>query len=294
MYLNDGTGPDPGAGGSGGGTQVEGTPAPWYSGADADVVAHLQNRGWDKVDAKTAALSAAKAHSHVEKMVGVPDAEILRLPKNPSDENGWKAVYSKLGKPAEPKEYDFTTVKFADGSDLDEGFADFLRNTAYNSHLSKEAATRLASELVKHMDQIEASESASTQATVQAAQRKLRDDWGNNFENNLFIARKGAEVLGVDPETVQSLEKVAGYDKVMELFRKVGVLNKEDAYIRGSNPTGGGFMTKAQAQGRIAELKADPAWQKRYFEGGSIERREMDGLTAILAAGQTFDPQKGY
>jgi hypothetical protein len=33
---------------------------------------YLQNRGWDKVDAKTAAINAGKAHREAEKLIGAP------------------------------------------------------------------------------------------------------------------------------------------------------------------------------------------------------------------------------
>src|SRR5258708_6406048 len=108
------------------GTPPAGTPPasdkPWHDGLAAEDVGYFQNRGWDKVDAKTAAINAAKAHREAEKLIGAPADKIIRLPNDPNDAEAWRQVRLRLGAPKDAKEYDFSTVKFADGTDLDEPF----------------------------------------------------------------------------------------------------------------------------------------------------------------------------
>src|SRR5881394_756652 len=62
-----------------------------------------------------------------EKLVGVPADQVLRVPKDAADEKGWNAVWSRLGKPTDAKGYDFSDIKFADGTAPDATFVETMR-----------------------------------------------------------------------------------------------------------------------------------------------------------------------
>ena len=101
---------------------------PWYgTNADPVLVGHLQNRGWDKLEPTSAALAAAKAHSEAEKLIGGRAEDRVVWPKDAADAEGWNRVNGRLGVPSDTKEYDFSSVKFADGSPVDDEFANVLR-----------------------------------------------------------------------------------------------------------------------------------------------------------------------
>jgi hypothetical protein len=48
-----------------------------------------------------------KAHREAEKLIGAPASEMIRIPKDPNDAEGWRQVRSRLGVPADEKGYDF-------------------------------------------------------------------------------------------------------------------------------------------------------------------------------------------
>src|SRR5712664_2581436 len=90
---------------------------PWYqgvAGVDQEMVGHWQNAGWANKTPQELVVELTKSWKAAEKHVGVPADQIVRLPKDPKDELGWKQVWQRLGAPKEAKEYDFTPVKFAD------------------------------------------------------------------------------------------------------------------------------------------------------------------------------------
>lgn len=269
------------AGGGGGGQEQAVT---WYQGADAETVGHIQNRGWDKLEPGKAAMEAIKAHREAEKHIGVPADQILRMPKDASDEAGWNAVHERLGYVADPTKYDFTGVKFTDGSQLDQADQDWLRQTAQDLKLSPARALDLAGRLAKFVEQVEVSQSTEATAALEAERAKLDKDWGANKEAHMFVAKQGAARLGITPEEVASLEKVIGYARIMEAFRKVGELSGEAKFIQNNAPNGdrNGLLTREQAIARKAELMADSAWAKRYMDGGSAEAREMRQLLVII------------
>lgn len=254
----------------------------WHTGLDAEIVGHVQNKGWHSLDPAAAAREIAKAHREAERHIGVPSDQILRLPKDATDEAGWNAVFSRLGKPAAATEYDLAGVKFADETPLSDAAADFVRNTAFNLNLPKDAATRLGQEFAKFLDSADASEVAEHTAKLAEGKAELAKEWGANQEANLFIAKQAAAKLGVSPEAVAALEQTAGYAAVMKMFQKIGTAIGEDKFVSGGvGPSG--ILTREQAVAKKAELQADSAWVKRYLDGGQAEFREMQALSVIIA-----------
>ncbi|MDE2020403.1 MAG: hypothetical protein KGJ13_08715, partial [Patescibacteria group bacterium] len=134
--------------------------APWYQGADQETVGYLQNRGLDRKTPKEAALEAIKAHREAEKFIGAPADKLVRLPKDEADTAGWEQVYGRLGVPADAKGYDFSDLKFSDGSEPDSDFTDFFKNNARKYHLTKQAARDLMHDMLGYMEKSEGDESA--------------------------------------------------------------------------------------------------------------------------------------
>jgi hypothetical protein len=257
---------------------------PWYQGKlDADLIGHMQNKGWKSDDPIAAFTDAAKAHRDAEKFVGVPADQLLRLPKDAKDEAGWNTVYTRLGKPKEAKDYDLSGVKFADGAAIDDSFADMIRQTSFSQHIPKDAATAFAQSVVKFMEGKDQSEAAELKVKLDGQKSNLQKSWGTNFDFNKLTAMQGAKRLGVSEADVSAMEGVVGYDRIMEMFRKVGAGTNEDTFVEGGkgadNP-----KTVESAKSRLDELQADTAWRDRFLKGGVQERREFDTLTTLIAA----------
>lgn len=278
----EGTGTGTGEGTGGGGA------APWYQGIqglESDVIGHIQNRGWHTMTPAQAAAEAAKAHREAERFLGVPKEQLVRLPKDAADEAGWNEVYSRLGQPKDAKEYDFSGVKFTDEAVLDTGDQDWLRQVATDLHLSKDAATKLAGHLVKHLEAGETTVAAESTAKLAEQRAELDRNWGANKEQNMFLAKQGAQKLGFDPDAIGALEQTFGYAKVMEAMRRVGQAGMEGKFVenQGAGAGGSGVTTRDQAVARKGELMRDASWQERYLAGDATAVREMRSLNVIIA-----------
>lgn len=257
---------------------------PWYQGKiDADLIGHAQNAGWKLDDPAVLAGEALKAHREARKFIGVPENQLLRLPADAKDEAGWNTVHTRLGKPKEAKDYDLSSVKFADGTAIDEAFADTIRQTSFSNHLSKDAATAFAQSVVKFMEGKDASEAAELTAKLNGQKEALKKNWGNSFDINRITAVQGAKRLGVSEEEVASMEGVVGYDRIMEMFRKIGVGTNEDTFQETNKGTDNP-KTVESAQARLNELMDDKAWGKRLTEGDAMARREFQALTELIAS----------
>lgn len=276
-----------GDGGAAAGTAV-GTAAnqPWFqgvAGVDQEMVGHWTNRGWDKKSPAEVAVEATKAWKAAETYVGVPAAQIVRLPKDATDEAGINTLWTRLGRPQDANGYDFGEVKRADGTAPDEGLVTTLRQAAFKANLPKDAATVIARELAGYMDKTNSL--ASTEKAAKLAEQKaaLKMNWGANEAANTFVAQRAAAALGIPPETVSALEGVIGYDKIMEMFRTIGSKIGEDKFITGTPASGGGVMTKEAAVAKRAELMTDKDWAKAYLAGDAAKLREMKALNILIS-----------
>jgi len=255
---------------------------PWYTGkADAEAIGYFQSRGWDK-DPVHAALEAGKAHREAAKHIGVPPEQLLRLPK-PEDSDGWEKAWQRLGKPDDPKKYDFSSVKRADGSALPDGMVESLRTTSAALNLPMTKAPELAKSIMAILNSADTLATAEKQVMLAKEKDTLRDNWKTGFEQNMLIAKRAAATLGMSPEQVQAIENAAGYATTMNLLRQLGTIIGEDKFI--TNDKGGpSAMTKEMAVAKIAELKADEAWRTRYLAGGTAEQKQMADLIAVQHA----------
>lgn len=271
-------------GGGGGGNQ----PAEWYKGADAELIGHIQTKGWDKKQPGEVALEAIKAHRQAEKFIGAPADQLLRLPKEPGSEE-WKGVWQRLGAPADAKDYDFdgVTLKSEDGkSVLNQGFVDTMRNIAAELHLPKDHASRIATAVAKFNADAKVADNADYTAKLAEEKKALDASWGQNKEAFIFAAKQTANALGVTPEAVTALEKVVGYKAVMDMFLTISKKTGEHKWVESGGPSGGA-MTREQAIARKQELMGDKSWADRYLAGDVAANREMTALLTIITGDDT-------
>lgn len=267
---------DPAAGGGG-------AAAPWYEGkATPEMIGFWENRSLHDKDPVTVAIEATKAAQHAQQFVGTPPDQLLRLPKDASDEAGWSAVWQRLGAPADATGYDFAGVKKADGTDIDPSLADFWRTTAASLKLPKDTATALARQFVARQEAADAAAAAERAAKMQEENAALQKNWGANHAANMLTARQAAAALGVTPDQIAALEGVVGYAKVMNMFQAIGEKIGEDKFVTGSNPQSNGVMTREQAMEQKRVLMADSAWVQKYLAGDAAAFREMTSLNTMI------------
>lgn len=270
-------------------------PAPWYTGkiTDAETIGHMQSHGWHEKTPEEVAIAAVTAHREAQKFIGVPQQQLIRLPKDANDTAGWKQVHERLGAPADPKEYDaaFATVKDAagnvlgtkgaDGKTIGERTLNLAKSFAERFHLTKDAATALAQDMVKDNDTFSATEKTEHEAKLLAERTDLAKNWGPNKDANMIVAKNAAVALGMKPEEVNALESVVGYARTMEMLRLVGSKIGEDKFVQGDNKQG--VMTQQQAVARKAELMQDASWSKRLLEGDVATVREWTALETLIS-----------
>lgn len=272
-------------------TAVSAAPeAKWFDGFDDVTKNYVTSRGLSDKDISAAFLETAKAHQEAQAYIGVPKEQLLKLPKADAPPEEWDAVYEKLGYSKNADDYKLDELKRADGTDVDDGFKDFVRERAAELKLSPAAATKFAEATLKHMESGTAAKTADETAAATKAMEQLRQSWGPNYEANKVIADNAYAAMmaaaGFDQTrmtaAIQKLGDTTGKAEVMQMLLAVGQKMGEDKFVGGGGPGGNlGPRNAEQAVARIAELKADTTWVGRYLAGGAAENKEMNDLHTL-------------
>jgi hypothetical protein len=268
---------------------------PWFEGkVSPETVGFWQNKGIDPADPVAVANKLTEFYRKAEGFIGAPPEEMLRMPKPNAAEADIKAYWSRIGVPAEAKDYDLSAVKFSDGKEVDSGLVEVFRNAALASRVTKDQAAPLMAALVKHMEANDASELAEKTATIKAERDLLDKNWGTNKTYNAAVAERALQELGraagLTPEQAKAgwdaLSTVGGIGAsfAMEMLRTFGQRLGEAPFIA-ANPGNSGnnaVMSQAQALAEIESLKADKGFYKQLVTDKSVEaQRRWSNLHKI-------------
>lgn len=249
---------------------------PWHDGVAPEVLGFWNNKGIPLDNPKDFGTKLTDLYRSAEKFIGVPPDQIIKRPKADASPEDLRAFREQLGAPKEAKDYDLSVVK-------DATIAEALRATMHERGVSKDDAVAVAATVAKALESKVATDTTLTAAKLAEQKDNLQKNWGDKYAYNHLKAIEGARRLGIDPEGVKALEGLIGYDKVMEVMRKIGANTTEDTFIeRGAGGPQGDVTTMEGAIARKAELMADKAWSARFMAGGVAEKREMLRLDQMI------------
>lgn len=245
-------------------TQQQAQPQTWYSGfGDESLRGYLETKGFKDPSA------LAESYRNLEKLRGVPENELARIPKE-GDAEAWNAFYNRLGRPENAAGYELPIPDGDDGVFAKQA-AEWMHEAGLTPAQAKMLAGKnnefLAAQIKAHQDQ-QAIESDRQMS-------ELKTEWGQAYEQNTEIARRAAKQFGLTDEMLSGIEDAIGTKQLMVLFNNIGQgLGEHKAQGIGSGDSS--FkLSPAAAQERIKQLQADPEWGKKYLAGGANEKAEM-------------------
>jgi hypothetical protein len=256
-----------GAAGQGSGAPAA-APNPWGE-LPADLSGFVQNKGWQSP------VDALKSYVNLERLRGVPETELLRIPKE-NDAAGWDAVYGRL-RPGKVEDYGI------EGADAE------LLAKVHEAGLSKQQAQRLAEYLgTRAKTAQEQSEQAKAQRQ-EADMAALKTEWGGEYDANVEAGKRAARALGWDAATIDKLEDALGTRGVYELAARLGRGLREDGFAGQQGPQSGQSlpfgMTPQAAGARLQQMQNDPAFQARLYhadKGVRLEAmKERDAIASL-------------
>lgn len=246
-------------------TTTAATQGPWYDGfPDVELKGWAANKGF-----QTPA-DMAVSYRNLEKLVG--NKQAVELP-NWDDAAATRQFFEKLGTPKTADEYELPS-----GEGVDENFTKWARSTLHEVGVPARQAKALVEKLVGYEQEKVTERTNAAQARVQAEVDGLKKDWGAAFQANTAIVDLAAQKFGLSPQDLEGLRNTLGPKRAMTMLHDIGSKLGEDKLITGMTDTGFGVMTPAQANGKIAQLRGDADFVRRYTSGDVKAREEMERL----------------
>jgi len=242
------------------------TNAEWYSTFNDDLKGYVQNKGFKDPQ------SVVESYKNFEKLMGAPKDRLLKLPEK-ADAPEWNDVYSKLGRPADPKEYEF---KLPEGSSPE--FESWARENFHKLGLTKNQAETLMKGYNELNTKLGTEMTEKMQQSIKEQEVSLKKDWGAAFDQNVQVAKKAATQFGLDGKAIDKLESALGYDGVMKFLHNIGSKIGESSFVGPNSPQGFGVLTPEQARYQIAELKNDSNFISKYSSGDVEARNKLNQL----------------
>lgn len=263
-----------------GGTPPAPAPAPaptapaWLTGADETTVGYVANKGW------TEPKQVLEGYRNLEKLLGADKAgNAVIVPKEGATPEEQAAFFNRLGRPTDPAGYQ---IEVPQGGNKD--FATAAAAKFHELGLTKAQGEALAKWNNEQVGAFTTQTAAARQAEFEADDAALKTGWGQAFAQNVAQAQAGMRAMGLDAAAVDKLQGALGHKGTMEFLQKIGARTGEATFVAGSTETKfGNALTPGQAKARIAELRNDKDWVKRYQAGGmkSAEFNEMQRLQAF-------------
>jgi len=262
--------------------QGEQAPTPWYEGhgLEAEDIGYIQNRKFDGI---AGILNNVR---EFEKIKGVPADQLLKLPKDEQDTEGWNAIYSRLGRPEKADDYSFDAPE---DIALDDERMGWVRDVAHKLGLNKSQFHALINETLAYEGGLISEAQKSIELAQTAELEEVKREWGQAFEERAELGRRAARIfLPGDASQKQALmnamETTLGTGVMLKLFANIGEKLGEDkipAGDEGSRPFG---YTKEQAlsdiKGLMEQLR-DPANKDRLSAYNSARGKDYEKMRAL-------------
>lgn len=256
--------------------------SPFYSGfQDAEVKGYAEMKGFKDPE------SVVRSYRDLEKLRGVPEERLLKLPEKLDDAEAMAAVFTRLGRPETPEGYELPVIREGQPEDTNP----FLQKTFHEAGLNKQQATKLATALGERAKTV-AEAHQQKLAEIQAEKEmNLKNEWGAAYQQNMGQVAKIAEAMGITKEQMLVMEDAIGVDTlakgIYNLVGKFGIKLGEDDPSAGGN--GGHFaLSPAAAKARIEYLKADAEWSQNYLNGKPENVAEMNRLQQLAFPTPTY------
>lgn len=173
--------------------------------------------------------SLAKTVVHQQKQMG------NRIPI-PKDEEGFKELYGKLGRPDEPTAYE-TKVPDDMADYFGEPQLNEFKNVAHKIGLNQSQVDALINYQTGAIQNQLENEPAMLAAQKDETETALKQDWGLDYNKNMKAAQRALQVYG-DQEIMDLMNTSAGnHPAVVKLFARLGAEVTEDMTQNTQNNT---------------------------------------------------------
>lgn len=232
----------------------EQTTTDWTSALPEETKAYVANKGW------TDPAKAVESYVQLEKFMGAEKAgRGIVMPGEHATPEELNAFYGKLGKPAEVNGYE---IKLPDGFP-DPEFGKVAPAILHKHNLTKAQGEALLGDFAGMVMQGQQQRMEQEQAEFAKQETALKTEWGDQFDRNTEIAKRGAKKLGFSDEVIDQLEMKSGFAGVIKALHNAGMLLGEGQFVDSGFATKGAETLDALTAKRAA-LSKDADFGARF------------------------------
>jgi len=242
----------------------------WTTGFNDDLKGYVQTKGFKDP------ASVLDSYRNLEKLMGAPKERLLRLPDK-DDAPEWGDVYSRLGRPADAKEY-----KLEIAPELaPEAEVEALRSAFHKQGLTKRQAEALMGDVKAYREAMAADRQTKQAEEVNAQANALKKEWGLAYTQNLNSAKAAAMAFGLSGEQVDKLETIFGGNEVIKMLHTARTKMGEHNFVGADQKVSSmGVLSPEAAKHKLSTLRQDQSFIQKYTSGDVSAREEMARLHA--------------
>jgi len=179
---------------------------------------------------------------------------VLRIPEE-GDEEGFRDLYSKLGRPESADKYTYKTENLPEGLESSSVIEDWFKKSAFESGASNEMVSKIMGE----WNEMLVTQHNVKQEDMNVAEAALHKDWGNDYARRMGAGRALVTKYGNDQvdEAIEAsgLGNNPYFNKMMS---DIGMSNLEDSAINAGLQSAS--ETPPEIQEKINEGMSHPAY----------------------------------
>lgn len=262
------------------GTPPVDIPKTWFDTFVDEDKGYIKNKGWDNDDGTKNLLTSYK---NLEKLRGVPEDRLLKLPEKLDDNEAMGKIYERLGRPEKPEGYEF---KAPEGVQVDADRMKWAAGLAHSMGLNKAQHKALVENTLKYEGDLTAAHTQRAEQERVQSFTKLKDEWGSAYEERKNLAERGLTHFMTEKseESVAKLQSVLGHAEVMKMFASIGESISEDKVPSADGVRPFGYSPE-QAKSDIDLLKSELSGDRQrliaYNSGKGADYEKMQRLLKI-------------
>lgn len=247
----------------------------WFTGIQNNDV-----RVWAEAKGFKDPMALAESAYNLEKLMGFSAVgRTIVVPDENATPEQIAAFREKIGVPTDISGYKLPVPEGDNGE-----FAKTASEWFHEAGVPASAAAKVAEKWNEFQSQLIQKQEQEFAANSEREFGDLKVEWGKAYDQNMELARRAATQFlpakdaAERQQMLQAIERVTGTEKMLKFFANIGSgLGEHKLHSDG----GGGSMTPAAAQQRIAELKSSPEWSSAYLSGDKSKAKELADLIAM-------------
>lgn len=191
----------------------------------------------------------AKSWVEAQKLIG---KDKVPVPSSPDDKESWDLVFSRLGRPEDPKSYEIDVNEIPEEIPVDEDFLENFKVKAHEVGLLPGQVNELFNWWVNEEKGILDELQEKTLGDAQQAEAALRKEWGRAYDQNISMVKTVIKKFGGEDAQHLMESSFANDPAVLKMISKMAKAFSEDQL---EGVPSGLTLTPAEAMQEISNIR---------------------------------------